>query len=263
MSWSPDRSVQAIASVYKGWDRAGSIVWNVVRYAIRLLPSRNVVAKAAGALDRLLPEWEPCLRLAGEEIRGAQGGEGIDEQPVIAEVAGDLDCLFSKLPCCGEVNELSGARSGVQCRAEQCGVGAGVGPLEHRNEQPEGLLLPGAGSPVALERDAQAQDQRGPIRAAGRMPGGAPQVGLIGVQAGQPAALVRPAQMSSRRVGDRQEMRAVRRGDRGGLAAGLGQPLSGEQADGLQQPVAEGREGRLGDDEALVHQRTDPCHAVA
>ena len=63
---------------------------------------------------------------------------------------------------------------------------------------------------------------------------GAAQVGLISVQPGQPAALLRPGQMSSRRLGDRQEMRAVRRGGCGGrIVTRLNQPLSGEQPDGL------------------------------
>ena len=73
------------------------------------------------------------------------------------------------------------------------------------------------------------------------MPGGAPHVGLIGVQPGQPAALLRPGQVSSGRPGDGQEMRAVHPRDRRHLlAAGLGQPLSGEQPDRLQQPVPQG-----------------------
>ena len=215
MRWSPDRSVQAIASVYKGRDRARSIAWNVVRYAIRLLPSRTSSPRLRARSTDSCPKRSPASGSPAKKYAAHSGGEGIDEQPVVAQAAGDLDCLFSELPCCGDVNELSDARGGVQCRAEQCGVGAGVGPLEHRNEQPESLLFAGAGSPVAVERDAQAQDQRGPIRAAGRMPGSAPQVGLIGVQPGQPAALVRPGQMSSRHLGERQEMRAVRRGDRG------------------------------------------------
>ncbi len=139
------------------------------------------------------------------------------EQPLVAQLAGDLDRLFSKLPCRGDVNEASDARGGDQRRGEQRGVGAGVGPPEHRHEQPEGLLQPGTGPPVAVERDAQAQHHRGPVRAAGRVPGGAPQVGLIGVQPGQPFALLRPGQISGRRLGDGQEMRAVRRGGRGGL----------------------------------------------
>ena len=56
-------------------------------------------------------------------------------------------------------------------------------------------------------------------------------------------------------------MRAVRRRDRGGLSlAGLHEPLGGELADGLQQPVAQrspGSPGRLGHDQALVHQQPE------
>ena len=42
----------------------------------------------------------------------------------------------------------------------------------------------------------------------------------------------------------------------GGLVAvGLGKLFGGELADGLQQPVAQRRPGRLGHHQALVHQR--------
>ena len=161
---------------------------------------QHVVAEPPGPLDRFLPEREPCLQLAGEVIRAAQCRQGSAEQPLVAQLAGDLDRLFSKLPCRGEVNEGSDDRSGDQCRGEQRGVGVGVGPPEHRHEQPEGLLLPVSGpTSSATERDAQAQHHRGPVRPAGRMPGGAPQVGLVGVQPGQPAALLRPGQIRRRR----------------------------------------------------------------
>ena len=162
----------------------------------------HVVAEPPGPLDRFLPKWAPCLRLAGEAMRAAQGRQGSAEQPVAAQLAGDLDCLFSELAGGGEVHEISGDRSGDQCRCEQRGVRAGVGPPEHRHEQPEGLRLPGTRCPEAVQRDAQAQHQRGPVRAAGRMTGGAPQVGLVSVQPGQPAALLRPGQVSSRRLGE-------------------------------------------------------------
>ena len=202
---------------------------------------QDVVAEPAGALDSLLPERAPYVRLAGPEICVAQCRKGADEQPVVAQLPCDLDRLFSKVPRRGDVNPASGPRGGDQRCGEQRGVRAGVGPPEHRHEQPEGLLQPGTGSPVAVERHAQAQHQRGPVRAAGRMPGGAPHVGLIGVQPGQPAALLRPGQVSSGRPGDGQEMRAVHPRDRRHLlAAGLGQPLSGEQPDRLQQPVPQG-----------------------
>ena len=105
---------------------------------------QDIVAKAAGELDRLLPERAPCLRLAGEEIRAAQCRKGLAEQPLVAQLAGEPDCLLSMLPCRGDVNIQSGERGGDQRRGEQRGVGAGIGPLERRHEQPEGLLLPGA-----------------------------------------------------------------------------------------------------------------------
>ena len=219
---------------------------------------QHVVAEPPGPLDRLLPERAPRLRLAGEVMRGAQCRKSPDEQPVVAQLAGELDCLFSQVPCRSDVNPESVVRGGDQRHAEQHGVGAGAGPLQRRHQQPEGLLLPRARSPVAVERDAQAQHQRGPVRAVGRVLGGAPQVGLVGVQPGQPAALLRPGQVRSRRLGHRQEMRAVRRGDRGGLIlAGLEEPLGGEQPDGLQQPVPQPFSGGLGHDQALVHQRPE------
>ena len=96
----------------------------------RLTASRTSSPSSPGQLDRLLPERAPCLRLAGEEMRAAQCREGSAEQPVVAQLAGDLDRLFSKLPCRGDVDEASDARSGDQCRGEQRGVGAGVGPPE-------------------------------------------------------------------------------------------------------------------------------------
>ena len=49
----------------------------------------------------------------------------------------------------------------------------------------------------------------------------------------------------------------MRRRDRGGLLAGLDEPLGGEQPDGLQQPVPQGRRGGLGHHQALVHQRPE------
>ncbi len=104
----------------------------------------DVVAKAAGEVDRLLPERAPCLWLAGEETRGAQGGKRLAEQPLVAQLAGEPDCLFSMLPCRGDVKIHSGKRGGEQRSGEQRGVGTGVRPPEHRHQQPEGFRLPGA-----------------------------------------------------------------------------------------------------------------------
>jgi len=77
----------------------------------------HVVADPPGPLDRFLPERTPCLRLAGEEMRGAQRPKGPAEQPLVAQLAGGLDRLFSKLPCGGEVNEESDDRGGAQHRS--------------------------------------------------------------------------------------------------------------------------------------------------
>jgi hypothetical protein len=45
---------------------------------------QDVVAEPPGALDGLLPERTPCLRLAGEEMRAAQRRKGPDQKPVVA-----------------------------------------------------------------------------------------------------------------------------------------------------------------------------------
>jgi hypothetical protein len=107
------------------------------------LGQQDVVTESPGPLDRFVPERAPCLRLASEGTPGAQCRQGCAEQPLVAQLAGDLDRLFSKLPCGGEVYEESGARGGDQCRGEQRGVGAGAGPTEDWYEQPEGLRQPG------------------------------------------------------------------------------------------------------------------------
>jgi len=49
-----------------------------------------IVAKAAGALDRLLPQGQPPLRFTGEVVGTAERGERFDERPVVAELAGEL-----------------------------------------------------------------------------------------------------------------------------------------------------------------------------
>ena len=67
--------MQAIASVYRGRDPAGSRV-DGQEIPAQAHAQQDVVAKAAGELDSLLPERAPCLRLAGEEMRGAQGRKG-------------------------------------------------------------------------------------------------------------------------------------------------------------------------------------------
>ena len=96
--------MQAIASAYSGRDRAGSMVHGH-EIPEQALGQQHVVAEPPGPLDRFLPERAPCLRLAGEEMRAAQCREGPDEQPLVAQLAGDLDRLFSKLPGRGDVNE--------------------------------------------------------------------------------------------------------------------------------------------------------------
>src|SRR5580658_3175434 len=96
MRWSPDRSVQAIASAYTGPGRVDG-----QEIPDQAPGQQHVVAEPPGPLDRFLPERAPCLRLAGEEMRAAQRPKGSAEQPLVAQPAGDLDRLVSKLPCGG------------------------------------------------------------------------------------------------------------------------------------------------------------------
>ena len=114
---------------------------------VQALGQQDVVAKPPGALDSLLPERAPCLRLAGEVARGAQCREGPDQQPVVALPAGELDRLFSKLPCRGHVNE-GGDRTAVTSAAPNS---AGSAPASGRRSA-------GTSSPKATcsrERAAQ------------------------------------------------------------------------------------------------------------
>ncbi len=46
----------------------------------------------------LLPEGTSCLRLAGSEISIAAHRERLDEQPLVAEPARDLNRLLPQLP---------------------------------------------------------------------------------------------------------------------------------------------------------------------
>jgi len=93
--------------------------------------------------------------------------------------------------------------------------------------------------------------------------GGAPEVGDVGVQPGEPPALIGSGQVRGRRLGDPQEVLTVVRGGGERLVfARLDEPLGGELADGFQQPVAQRSPGRLGQDEALVHERTEQIGRV-
>jgi hypothetical protein len=68
----------------------------------------------------------------------------------------------------------------TSARGEQRQIGVGVGPPDRRHEQLEGLLLPGSRYPVAVQRDAQAQDRRGPGGIGDRVLARALQVGMVG-----------------------------------------------------------------------------------
>ncbi len=57
---------------------------------------QQVVAEPPGQLDSFLPGRTRYVRLAGEDLRAAQCRQGLAEQPVVAELAGDLDRLAKK-----------------------------------------------------------------------------------------------------------------------------------------------------------------------
>jgi hypothetical protein len=218
---------------------------------------QDIITQLPGALDSVPSGAKSSLQLAGRVANLAEDGERFDEQPAGLELAGERDRLVPEPQPQRYVDAASSAGGGDQGCAEQLRVRPGVGPVQRRPEQAEGFLVPVPRHPVAPQRDAQAQDLRGPLRVAGRVPGGAPQVRLLGVQPPEPAALAGPGQLPGRRLGDSQVLRAVRRPGGGSLiVAGLGEPLGGELADGLQQPVAQPFPGRLGHHQALVHHRT-------
>ena len=192
-------------------------------------------------------------------MHGGEHGEGIGEQPVVAELASQLDRLVAVLPGRRDINQRSEAGDGHQRRPEQAGVGPGFGAVQHGQQEPECFPATGTREPVAAERDAAAQDPGGPVRVlrCGVLDG-APQVRVVGVEPREPAALTGSGQVRGRRLGQLQEVLAVRRrGGSGRLLPRLGQALGRELADRLEQPVAEGAAGRLGHHQALVHQGTE------
>ena len=87
-------------------------------------------------------------------MRGAQGREGADEQPFIAQRAGDLDRLLGEVPCRLDIDEAADHGGSEQRRGEQRGIGAGVRLLQRRREQREGLRLPGPRHPLPPQRGA-------------------------------------------------------------------------------------------------------------
>ena len=139
------------------------------------------------------------LRLAGEVVSGAEGSERLDQQPVGIELASELDRLFAEPPCCRGVNEESGEGGGDQRCPEQLWIRPGFGPVQRGQQQREGFLVAVARPPVAFQRHAEAQQLCDPVRCAGCVLSGAPQVRLIGVRPREPPALVRPGQMRGRR----------------------------------------------------------------
>ena len=183
---------------------------------------QDIVAKLPGALDRLLPEGKSFLRLAGVEISMAQlaASDSMSNRSSPSRRANSTACSPAAGPC--QSPQPVRVSDGDQCRSEEPGIRPGVGPLQRRHEQPEGFLVPETRHPVAPERDAEPQDPRGPLGVAGRVPGSAPQVRLLGVQPREPPALVRPGQVRRRRLGDSQEVRAVR----GARAAASSSPAS-------------------------------------
>ena len=188
--WSPDRWVQAMASSNSSPDvpgRSGRCTSGsptgprrAGRHRPAAGPARRLPGRAAGrarprrrssrrsrAPPRVAmssrprpaggPARPPVRRTAGRTLRRRRGSErGYDQGP-----------------------------------AEQHRVRPGIGPLEHRREQGQGFPAPATRHPVTVQGHGQAQDLLGPARDAGRIPGRTPQVRLIGVQPGEPVALVR------------------------------------------------------------------------
>jgi hypothetical protein len=213
----------------------------------------DIVTQGPGSFDSLGRGRKSLLRLAGEVARAAHRRQGVDEQPAGVQLAGQLDRLGGQPPGGGHVDVATGQGHEEQRPAEQLRIGAGLGPIQDRPEQGESFLRARTRHPVALKRDAEAQDLRRPGREGDRVPGGAPQVRAIGVQPGEPGPLVGPGQVRGGRLGDGQEVPAVGRGD-GRLVAGLGEAFGAELADSLQQPVTQSSPGGLGHHQALVHQ---------
>ena len=110
--------------------------------------------------------------------RGARCREGPDQQPVVALPAGELDRLFSKLPCRGHVNEGGDRHGGDQCRAEQRGVGAGVRPPQRGHRAARRPPAPGSARPSSGRARppgaAPARSRPGGRRRAGRRAAGWP-----------------------------------------------------------------------------------------
>ena len=86
---------------------------------------------------------------------------------------------------------------------------------------------------MTLQRGAEAKDLRNPVRVAAAVLA-ATQVHMVGVEPCEPFALVASGQVQGRRLGDRQEMPAVRRCHSGLIGASHAEPLGGELADGLR-----------------------------
>jgi Integrase core domain len=92
---------------------------------------QDVIAELAGALDSRLAEGKCPVRLAGEVGSQAACGEGFDEQPVVAELAGDLRCPFPQPAFCRMITLRGGVGGSGQRRSEQRRVRAGLGPVAH------------------------------------------------------------------------------------------------------------------------------------
>ena len=60
------------------------------------LAEQDIIAELAGALDGFPSGGESSLRLAGQVVNVAEGGERCDEQAVDVELAGELDRLFAE-----------------------------------------------------------------------------------------------------------------------------------------------------------------------
>ena len=102
---------------------------------------QEIVAEPAGALGGFLAQRKPLLGLAGGVVGGAQGAEGFDEQPVIAEPSGQVDRPFPQMPGRRQADVSRADRGSDQRPREQPGVRTGLRALQHRQQQADGFAV--------------------------------------------------------------------------------------------------------------------------
>ena len=97
-----------------------------------------------------------------------------------------------ELPCCRQAGLARGDRRGNQRRREQLGVHTGLWPVQDRQQQVDGFLVPGTREPVVPQGHPEAQRLSCRTRVARRMFCSAPKVRLVGVEPREPQALGEP-----------------------------------------------------------------------